>query len=242
VPDDLYKNGLQRELFLPFIDSIYEYCDVIPLISPTDYRQLKNTTHNRLYFNSDSEKELLDRVVAHFILEQDNKQVDVENINTKQENHLAKMQNRSIDILGREVQFERTYKYLLDTNFAFLCEEARSSVDYLEICKQFDVIILRDIPSINLKNVDSLRRLILFVDTVYDNKIKLVLSGKAATLTGLFDFASKKREKIHRLQEKTQQQASLFTVEEELFAVDRTISRLVEMQSESYLKQLIKRN
>ena len=113
-----------------------------------------------------------------------------------------------------------------------MCEEARSSVDYLELVKHFDVIILRDIPFISLRYFDVLRRFIVLIDALYDNRIKLLCSGKASSPQFLFDFES--------IKESAKDTTGLMgAVHDEHFALDRTISRLIDMQSENYHKNTV---
>lgn len=135
----------------------------------------------------------------------------------------------------------RTYKRILDTTFGFLCEEARGSVDYLELVKHFDVIVLREIPFISLHHFDVLRRFIVLVDALYDNRIKLLCSGKASSPQFLFDFESVKENVAAQSTASSNESlwAAQTAVHDEHFALDRTISRLIDMQSENYHKNSV---
>ena len=236
VPQDLYKNGLQRQLFLPFIDILEHYCTVICLDSPNDYRKLSNASLERIYFHSDFENELVNRVVADLVKRQDGNASTDCLVDT---DHLIKLKRRTIEILGRTVVLEKTYKRLLDTSFSFICEESRSALDYLRLCELFDVIVLRNIPG-ELKDPNSIRRFITFIDTIYDNKIKFVCSGQASCVQLLFNVnklqENAESNELSRPSNEQSVKASLFTLDEEIFAIERTVSRLIDMQSEAYRK------
>ncbi len=86
-----------------------------------------------------------------------------------------------------------------------------------------------------MKSVDTLRRFIVLIDTIYDNHVRFVASGKASAPQFLFtslninaDYTGSNKSEIKS------KRASLFTLEEEYFAIDRTISRLIDMQTDSY--------
>jgi peroxisome-assembly ATPase len=249
TPIDLYKNGLQRELFLPFIDVLNGYCQVIKLDSNIDYRKISKLSPNRHFFHCEFENHLLDNIVGMLINQQDGVQSEESDLRI----NLNKLKSMNLDILGREVFLEKTYKRLLDTKFTFMCEEARSAVDYLDLCKLFDVIVLRNVPMLTLDDPNVLRRFITFIDVAYDNHIKLICSAKCITPSLLFkhdisnkgqdgSFHSIKKESkfasnTDEIQTYANNKASLYTLEEEVFAINRTISRLIDMQSKEYLKK-----
>jgi protein AFG1 len=116
--------------------------------------------------------------------------------------------------------------------------------DYMEICKNFDVVLLRDVPRMSLERRSEARRFITLIDTFYDQKVRVIFSAECLP-ADLFDTAQKSSEydqhharvligDLHIKQGDSNENASLFTGEEELFAFDRAISRITEMQSAAY--------
>ena len=111
------------------------------------------------------------------------------------------------------------------------------AADYLQLSQLFHTIVIRDVPQLNLKIKSPARRFITLIDTLYDNRVRIIISARYP-LKQLFskepEFDDHDVAEIAMDNGKTADRASIFTGEEELFAYDRTISRLTQMQTQEY--------
>lgn len=229
APDDLYKNGLQRGNFIPFIQVLKNYCIINSLDSGIDYRLKTGLTDEKIYFikGKDATSDV-DKVFKYLC---------------SQENDVVR--SRTISIRGRNVTFERTCGQVLDSTFAELCDRPLGASDYLELSQAFHTVIIRDVPQLDFRLKSQTRRFITLIDTLYDNKVRVVISA-AVPHTKLFvpegdnEYTDEKRMLMDDLKishGSDNHKSNLFTGEEELFAFDRTISRLSEMQTARYWEQ-----
>jgi len=220
-PEDLYKNGLQRSHFLPFIPILKDHCNILCIDSGVDYRQRKSTGKDKFYFASTEcePSDELDRLFKWLC---------------SRENDVVRP--RSLIVQGRQVNFDKSCGRVLDCTFDELCDRPLGAGDYLQLSQVFHTVIIRDIPQLNLKLKSPTRRFITLIDTFYDNRVRVIIG---AQLPLLKLFSHEKEPTAGNLLEVLEsvqgsEAASIFTGEEELFAYDRTISRLTEMQTQEY--------
>ncbi|MCW5773239.1 MAG: AFG1 family ATPase [Rhodospirillaceae bacterium] len=162
APDDLYKGGLQRELFLPFIALIREKLDVLHLEGRRDYRLARlmsmRVYHVPIGLASDR---ALDQAFRDLT---DN----------------APAAPAELAVLGRKLPVPLAAKGVARFKFAELCEKPLGAADFLAIADAFHTVILAGIPRLSPERRDTVKRFATLVDVLYERKIKLVCSAAAA--------------------------------------------------------------
>ena len=160
-PDDLYRDGLQRQKFLPAIELIKAHTNVLAVDGTTDYR-LRFMEQAEIYHTPAGEQAnacLLDffRGVAP-----DAGTVD-----------------QDIEVLGRNIRTCRRADGIAWFDFQELCDGPRSQNDYIELARVFQTVIVANIPVLDSSREDAARRLIAMIDEFYDRHVKLVISAAA---------------------------------------------------------------
>jgi len=230
-PEDLYKNGLQRVNFLPFIPMLKHYCDILHLSSNIDYRRLNLSDIKDCYYDS------TDPQTTTHLNDLFHKLCATEEIAG------YKREVRTLTILGRKLILERACGKALFCTFEELCMKPLGAVDYIEIGNTFDTVILENIPVMSAHRKVETRRFITLVDNFYDKKVRLICSADqpiehlfvvSNTLGNQSDADRLLMDDLGISKNDSNSSASIFTAEEEIFAFERTKSRLTEMQTEQY--------
>lgn len=191
-PDDLYKGGLQRDRFLPFIELLKQRMEVIYLNSPTDYRarRLREMT---VYFHplNTVSRQKADQVFKT-LTDSDDPSPDL------------------IVVKGRTLEIPVTAKGVARIGFAQLCERPLGAEDYIAIAKRYHTIFIEDIPRLGYDRRNEAKRLMTVIDVLYDARRNVVITAEEPP-------------------------EKLYTGSDHAFEFQRTVSRLLEMQTPSYL-------
>lgn len=163
-PQDLYKEGLQRDRFLPFIEIINKNMHVVSLDGNIDYRLLcsliHSFKHSDKYFVADS------KTGENFI-----KSLFFEKINFNSATAC------NLNVEGRKVKFFSTYENSVLVSYNELFQKPLAANDYMAFCAKFNNIYLYHLPNLTDENQDEVKRLILFIDQAYEHKANLHISA-----------------------------------------------------------------
>lgn len=162
-PQDLYYDGLQREQFLPAIDLLVQYTDVVNLDSNQDYR-LRALEHTPVYLTP-IEADTHERLELAF-----------EEISGHDD---AQLHFGAVVINEREVPMVKRCAGVVWFGFGPLCDSPRSNSDYIEITNFFHTVIISDVPVMNANKEDAARRFVNMIDEFYDHGTKLIISAEA---------------------------------------------------------------
>lgn len=174
-PADLYKDGLNRALFLPFIALIEERMDVICVDTPTDYRQTRLRGAQVWFQPAHAARARIDAIWAALGGEQ------------ARPLHLA--------VQGRQVEIPAFVNGVGRATFWELCGRPLGAADYLAIAAACRVLVLTDIPALSAENYNEARRFVTLVDALYEARVRLIASAADAPErlyiegAGSFEFA-----------------------------------------------------
>ncbi|MFK4871298.1 cell division protein ZapE [Novosphingobium sp. ZW T3_23] len=168
APKDLYKNGLNREHFLPFIDLIEKELDVLTLNGPTDYRL--HRLGGMATWHSPLGEEATEQAREAFYRLTDYPPEDSDHV-----------PSADIDVGGgRMLHVPKSLKGVGVFSFKRLCGEARGAADYLAIARAYHTVILVGIPRMGPDHRNEAARFVTLIDALYENKVKLIAAADAA--------------------------------------------------------------
>ncbi len=191
-PADLYKDGLQRDRFRPFIELITDRLDLLALDGPVDYRRRKIGAL-KLYHTPLGE-------AANVALE-----AAFGALTEGAAPHAARL-----EVQGRTLRAPRAARGVAAFTFEELCARPLGAADYLTLARTFHTLVIAGVPRLAAARADEARRFVTLIDTLYDHRVKLVVSADAPP-------------------------DALYPDGDAAFAFKRAVSRLHEMQTEEYL-------
>jgi cell division protein ZapE len=199
-PRDLYLGGLNRELFLPFIDLIHRKFEIEPLNGPTDYRLERMGGLPTWYVPNGPEATQALRTL--FFKLTDYPPEDAAHVPTAELTVPG----------GRTLHVPKSLKGVAVFSFRRLCGQPRGAADYLAIARHYHTVFIVGVPVLSPENRNEAARFVTLIDALYEHRVKLVAAADA----------------------KPEQ---LYPTGDGSFEFERTVSRLIEMQSEDYLAE-----
>lgn len=162
IPDELYRNGLQRERFLPAIKLINEHTLIVNVDSGVDYR-LRTLEQAKIFHYPLDEQ--ADTNLTHYF-----KQLSTD----------AGKAGQFIEINNRQLATVLVSDGIVYFDFSVLCESARSQGDYMEISQLYHTVLMANVKVMGPDTDDTTRRFIALVDEFYERNVKLIISAEVA--------------------------------------------------------------
>jgi len=157
--NDLYKDGLQRDQFIPFIKVMKKTCHEEKLIIKEDYRKSHNNK-NEYYFSPLNE-------VTNFKINKLFRKLTKDKIKKK----------KILLIKGRKFIIKNYYEGIAKFNFKDLCNKNIGAEDFIKIAESCNLILIENLPNFNSANSNQQQRFITLIDIIYEKKVSLVISG-----------------------------------------------------------------
>jgi len=199
-PDQLYENGLNRQLFLPFIERLKTRLDILELDGPIDYR-LERLRGMETYLTP------VDEETTEALRE------DFFRLTDREVDDPAKVPSGEIEVGGgRRLFVPKACKGVAVFSFKRLCANPLGAADYLAIARRFHTVIVVAIPQMGAHQRNEARRFMTLIDLLYESSVKFLCSAEVPP-------------------------DKLYTGRDGGEAFQRTVSRLMEMQSERYLER-----
>ncbi|MEX0692853.1 MAG: cell division protein ZapE [Rhodospirillales bacterium] len=191
-PKDLYKDGLQRDRFLPFIDKLLQHMNVLEVQAARDYRLERLQKMDAYLTPSGADADLK--------LEQDFESLTIG----------FQARQTTLDVNGRSVDIARTAEGVAYADFDELCAKPLGPGDYLAVASRFHTLLLRNVPKLGPENRNEAKRFVTLIDALYEARVNFICSAAVPP-------------------------TDLYTEGDGAFEFERTVSRLMEMQSPEYI-------
>ena len=195
APDDLYRNGLQRQRFLPAIALLKRELKVLHLDGDSDYRLLQMARDPLFHFPDDAASEA--RMQALF------------------RRLTAGVRDGADAILmgGRKIPAKRLAREVAWFDFAELCGGPHDAADYLEIAHRYPTVFVSSIPHLTAERAAEARRFTWLIDVLYDNHVKLVASFRVSPQQLYGDDGREKKEEARRIASRLAEMQTLHYLE-----------------------------
>jgi protein AFG1 len=174
-PDDLYKGGINRSLFLPFIDTLKERCDVVAMDSLHDYRR-DTVESGASYFVISKDGSLQQSLEAIFGTSSEDE------LNTTREEEIIPV------MFGRTVKVARANEKCAWFGFRELCHQPLGAADYISICNRFPTLIVDQVPQLGANYYNEARRFVTLIDACYELRTRLVIAADVPLKDLFVDF------------------------------------------------------
>jgi cell division protein ZapE len=160
-PQDLYRDGLQRQRFLSAIEAIETHTVLVRIDGEQDYR-LRALEAAPVYLSPADAKAEARLATAFAAIAPDDSEA-----------------NGSLEILGRQIEFLQCSDGIVWFEFAAICEGPRSQEDYIELAREYQTVLISHVPQFDPSQENEARRFIALVDEFYDRRVKLIMSAEA---------------------------------------------------------------
>jgi cell division protein ZapE len=160
-PDELYKDGINRQLFTPFIAMIEDRCEVVDVAGPRDFR-LDRLKDAKVWFSpiDPANREAFDALWRDLT-------------------RVGRETGATVEVLGRKLYFPHAAGGLLRAGFDELCAEARGPQDYLALAERFHTLFLDGLPKLGRERRNEAARFVTLIDALYEAGAKLVALAEA---------------------------------------------------------------
>jgi cell division protein ZapE len=178
-PDALYKDGLNRALFLPFIDLIKDRMTVWELSGPTDYRQDRLAGEQTYFHPVDAAARAAVDAIWHDMTgaPRTRAAVGTEAATTAAARGVATQDGLTLRVKGRDVHLPRFRAGVARVSFWDLCGVPLGAADYLAVAEAVRVLILEDVPRLGISNFNEAKRFVTLVDALYEAGTRLIVTA-----------------------------------------------------------------